>query len=72
MLFSLAALCLLVYVQIRDLAELEDINHVLGQLNFLEVAGISQSLYRIEDRDALLTYCSHWLCLGRTRSALER
>jgi len=45
----------------------EQVNKYLDGLDWLSLAGVSQCVRSAAERDKIVSYASHWLCLGRTR-----
>jgi len=41
-------------------------------MDWLQFAGAAQNVHSLSDRDKLVDFACNWLCLGRTRPALER
>ena len=59
-------------VQLLSTDNVEQVNKYLDGLDWLSLAGVSQCVRSAAERDKVVSYASHWLCLGRTRQVLER
>ena len=50
----------------------EEANALLQKMDWLGVAGAAQHVGDLSECQAVVDYSCNWLCLGRTRPALER
>lgn len=60
------------YLQLKQCHDIEQCNRVLQDMEWLEFAGVTQHVRSLSERDNIVDFACNWLCLGRTRPALER
>ena len=63
---------IVVNVQLEAATDVGAINKLLESMAWLELAGVTPHVTSLDERDKTVAFLSNWLCLGRTRPALER